>query len=141
MEDEVQVGVDTSDLKRAIHRYEDRTRNLPMDLVGQMLVNASDEMFETEGGAGTDGPWTPLAESTLQRHPRRRGGQILQDTGATANVQIDEISEFSVTITSPTGWSGFHTDGTRYMPKRDFFAFDFGKVLDAVGDEVLQEFG
>lgn len=138
--DEVNVQVDVSDLNRAIHRYEDRTKNLPMDLVGQMLVNAADEMFDTEGAAGTDGPWTPLAESTLKRYPRRVGGQILQDTGATAAVQVDEIQEFSVTITSPTGWSGFHIDGTRYMPKRDFFAFDFGKVLDDVGDEVLQEF-
>lgn len=138
---EVDVDIDTRELRQALRRYEDKTRNLPMDLVGQMLVNAADEMFETEGAAGSKGAWTPLAETTLKRHPRRRGGMILQDTGATAQVQVDEVSQFSVTIISPTGYSGFHIDGTRYMPERDFYAFRFDKVLDDIGDEVLEEYG
>lgn len=137
---DVKVDVDTSALERSIRRFEGRVKNLPMDVVGQLLVNAAEEMFETEGAAGTDGAWRPLMETTIRRHPRRAGGQILQDTGATANIQIGEVSAFDVTIVSPTGYAGFHLDGTEYMVKRDFFAFNYASVLDEVGDELLQEF-
>lgn len=135
---EVDVRVDTSQLESRIRRFQARTKNLPMDLIGQLFVNESEEMFETEGASGEDGPWAPLAESTIARQPRRAGGLILQDTGVTANVQVMEVGEFSVTIGSPSEWSGFHIDGTADMPQRDFFAFRFSKVLDEAGDLVLQ---
>lgn len=137
---EVEVRFDMSGLRKAIHRYETKTKNLPMDLLGTLMVNATDEMFETQGASGADGVWEPMSPATIVRNPRRAGGQLLQATGATANIQVDEVSEFSVTIISPTGYSGFHIDGTEHMPKRDFFAFQFSQVLDAMGDLALQEY-
>lgn len=140
MPGEIEVRFDMTDLKRALLRYENKTKNLPMDLMGQLLVNESDKLFETQGAAGSDGVWDPLMSSTIARNPRRSGGSILQATGATANIQVNEVSEFSVEIASPTGYSGFHIDGTENMVKRDFFAFQFSRVLDAMGDLALQEY-
>ncbi len=137
---EVNVVFDMSGLNRAVRRYERKTKNLPMDLMGQLLANETDEMFQTEGAAGTEGKWAPLLESTIRRHPRRAGGQILQATGATANIQVEEVSNWAVTVGSPTGYSGFLADGTKNMEARDFFALNFPEVLDAMGDLALQEF-
>ncbi len=134
------VEVDVSDLVRALRRYENKIQNLPMDVLGQILVNEADEIFQTEGASGSDGKWEALMDSTIARSPRRDGGQILQDTGATATVQVTEVSGFSVSIGSTTAYGGFHITGTQHMPKRDFFAFNFADVLDQIGDATLQEF-
>lgn len=137
---EIDIKVDSGDLGRAIHAMSNRVKNIPMDLLGQMLVNAVDEMFETEGAAGTAGQWKPLRESTIARNPRRAGGQILQATGAMANIQVKEVSEYSVTVESPTAYAAWHLSGTKDMVARDFFALQFDKVLGEMGDLVLQEF-
>ena len=134
------VHFDMSGLHRAIRRYETKTKNIPMDLLGTLMVNAADEMFETEGASGSDGVWEPMSPATVVRNPRRAGGQLLQAIGATANIQVDEVSGFSVTIASEADYSGFHISGTDAMPKRDFFAFQFAKVLDDMGDLALQEY-
>ncbi len=133
------IEFDMTDLVRKLKGKAKRIENYPMQSVGALLMEETDSMFDTEGAAGVDGPWRPLAESTLEAHPRRRGGMILQDTGAMANVQITKVGDFSVTIASPTGYAGFHITGTSIMPKRDFFALNFAKVLDRVGDDILQE--
>ena len=137
---DVEVRFDMTGMRQAIRRYETKTQNIPMDLMGQLMVSEADNMFETEGAAGSEGAWAPLMPSTIARSPRRAGGKILQDTGATANIQVGEISGFSVTVLSPTGYSGFLAGGTENMVRRDFFAFTFSNVLDAMGDLVLQEF-
>lgn len=137
---EIEVKFDVTDLGRQIRRFEDKTRNLPMDLVGTMLLGAVEEMFETEGAAGTQGAWRPFETTTLQRHPRRIGGMLLQDTGATANVQIKEVAGHSVSLESPPDYAGWHLIGTGNMVQRDFFAIKFGKLFEAVGDELMQEY-
>lgn len=133
------ITFDTADLERVLRRYEMKAKNLPMDLVGQMLVNAAEEMFETEGAAGSKGTWQPLSEQTILRRPNRAGGQLLQDTGQTANIQVIGVSGHSVAVGSPTAWSGWHLTGTQHMPERDFFAFRFDRLLDDIGDLLLQE--
>ncbi len=140
MAGDVEVVFDMSELNRAIRRYENKTKNLPLDLLGQLVLNETDEMFQTEGAVGSEGGWSPLKPSTIVRNPRRAGGQILQATGATANIQIDEASNYTLKFSSPTGYSGFHTEGTEHMVSRDFFALNFPKVLDAMGDLALQEY-
>lgn len=137
---EVEVRFDMSGMNQAIRRYEDKTKNLPLDLLAQLLVNETDKMFETQGASGTEGAWAPLLPSTIARNPRRAGGSILQATGATANIQVEDTSEFSFSVVSPTGYSGYLTDGNENMVARDFFAFKFSSVLDAMGDLALQEY-
>ena len=65
---------------------------------------------------------------------------LLQDTGATANIQVFAVEPQAVVIGSPTQQAPFFLRGTRNMVARDFFALNFPKVLDALGDLALQEF-
>jgi len=136
----VEVKFETVKLSRILHRYKARNKNLPMDLVGQLIVNDVEEAFETQGGSTTDGGWDPLADSTIMRTPARAGGRILQRSGAMAAIQVTKVSGFRVTVASPVEYSKFHLEGTKHMPKRDFFALNFPNLLDSIGDLLLQEF-
>ncbi len=136
----IDVEFDVSELQRALRRYQTRNRNLPMDAFANLLINEVEDVFETKGGSGTAGSWEPFRPSTLERHPRRVGGMILQDTGATANIQVMRVEPQAVEIGSPTVQAPFFLSGTRNMVKRDFFALNFPKVLAELGDLVLQEF-
>lgn len=140
-EDEGTVEVDVKELLRAIDGYEERIKNLPMDMYAMLLVSKVDEMFQTEGAAGTDGPWEPLMASTLKRYPRRKGGQILQDTGATAaSVGADERGHV-ISLYAGTAQTKFHIEGTDNMVRRDFFALNFPLVLEELASLVAQELG
>lgn len=136
----IDVEFDVSEVLRAIDRLGQRNKNLPMDLIGQMLVSEVDDVFQSQGSAGSAGPWQPMSPNTVARHPRRAGGMLLQDSGRTANIQVGSFDEHSVTVFSPTSQAKFHLSGTEFMPQRDFFALRFNDVLDALGDVVLQEF-
>lgn len=140
MADEVKVEFDTRELNQAIRRYENKSKNLPMDVVGQLMVNEAEGMFQTQGAAGSEGPWQSFNPNTILRDPKRAGGMLLQKTGATANIQVESVSEFSVSVISPTGYSGFHIEGNADLPERDFFAYKFSSFLDSMGDLVLQEY-
>ena len=75
------IEIDTDDLEARLARYVAGVSDLTKawDEVGSSLKAESDYQFEME--SGLDGAkWPALAESTLKRKPRRRGGQILQDT-------------------------------------------------------------
>ncbi len=137
---EIQVTFDTAELELLIkQRFGDKIKNLPWQQFGTFMLGAVDEMFETSGAAGTDGEWTPLAASTIERRPDRAGGQILEDTGAMAAIQIFDIGEDSVTIGSNPRYAKYHLDGTSNMDKRDFFALNFAVVLDDLADLAMQE--
>ncbi len=137
---EIEITLDVTSLNRALRRYQVKTQNLPMDSFANLLLQEAEEMFASEGASGAEGAWRPLSPVTFKRNPRRIGGMILQATGATANIQVKEIAAFSVTVESPTAYAHFHLSGTDAMPRRDFFAFKFPKLLDAMADLVLQEY-
>lgn len=140
-EDEGTVEVDVRDLLRSLDDYEARVKNLPMDVYAMLLVSKVDEMFQTEGASGTDGPWQPLSASTLRRHPRRRGGQLLQDSGATAASVGAEEQGHVISLYAGTAQTRFHIQGTEFMPRRDFFALNFPLVLEELASLVAQELG
>ena len=75
------IEIDTDDLETRLARYVTGVSDLTeaWDEVGNSLKAESDYQFETESGP-RGAKWPALAESTLARKPRRRGGQILQDT-------------------------------------------------------------
>lgn len=138
--------VDVVDFRRVLHRFEERNKNLPMTQLAEAFVGAVDDMFESEGASGTEGKWQPMAQATVDRHPRRAGGRLLQDTGATANIQIkgpkggsQGTKASGFTLVSPTAYSRYLVDGTEHMPARDFFALRFNDVMDEFADDVLQE--
>jgi len=129
----VKVHIDTSELEKAIGQYSSRVKNFSMDIAGTALITATDDLIQSEGAKGTDGPWDPFSPETLRRHPRRVGGKLLQDTGLLANIQTTQRGPESVTIASPAPYAGNHLD------TRDFFALKFGDVLDDLGNTSLQE--
>jgi phage gpG-like protein len=137
--DLVEVRLDPDDLVMRIERMGGNSKMLPMDAFAALVVAEIDDVFQSEGVEGTEGKWDPLSLETLRRHPRRRGGKILQDTGAMANVQVKEAGDMRVVIASPTGYAQHHITGTRNMPKRDFFALNFEELLEELGILALQE--
>lgn len=135
----VSVRFDVEPLVQQLERMGANAYTLPMDAFAQLVLNDIEEMFETQGAAGTDGEWDPLTAATLKRHPRRIGGMLLQDTGATANMQIRDVHEMGFTYFSPTSYSKFHITGTEHMVKRDFFALNFSDLFDRMGELALEE--
>jgi hypothetical protein len=138
--DDSDVEIDATDMLEELSGYEDVLKNLPMEVYGMLLVSKVDEMFQSQGAAGTDGAWDPLMASTLKRHPRRRGGMILQDTGATAAGVYAEQVGHTMQLMASTHQSRYLLGGTENMVKRDFFALNFAAVLEELGEMVVQEF-
>ena len=134
----VDVRFDTEALQARIRAYGTRDKNIPMALVGEMISSAVDDVIQSEGLAGTKGAWDPFLASTLQRHPRRIGGKLLQDTGVLANMQSRPRAR-EVKVESPAPYAGWHAEGTRAIPERDFLAIDFNKVLEDIAEVILME--
>lgn len=133
------ITVDMRELQLVLKRTSQRSKNLPMKLYATQFLSEVDDVIQSEGAAGTKGKWEPFADSTLERHPRRVGGSLLQDTGALAAIQVKQITGTSFVLESNPHYAKYHLTGTEHMPERDFFAVNFQKALDDMGDEVLQE--
>jgi phage gpG-like protein len=130
----VDVDVDVSQLIKIIDGYASRAKSTPMSTVGVALSNAIDDEIESEGR----GSWPGLAPSTLKRHPKRAGGQLLQDIGLLANIQQSEGPDWAE-AKSPAPYAGYHVTGTRYMEPRNFVGFPLGPVLEEIADIILED--
>jgi hypothetical protein len=139
MSADVDIRLDVDELKARLNRMSANAATLPMDAFAAMVVADVDDMFQTQGASGSDGEWAPFQRATLIRHPRRIGGMLLQDTGATANIQVAEVTEQSFRVRSPTAYAGFHVRGTRFMEKRNFFALNFPDLLERMSELALEE--
>ena len=137
--DLVSVRIDTDELVAKLDRMGANSKNLPLDAFAALAIAEVDDVIQSEGVKGTDGQWDPLSSETLRRWPRRRGGKLLQDTGALANIQVAKVEEQSFTLASPKDYAKFHVTGTRNMPKRDFFALDFASLMEQFGELALEE--
>lgn len=126
----------TEKLDATIMAMSRRSQNLPMDLMGQLISDAIDDVIQTEGKAGTQGAWDPFAESTLRT---RAGGKLLQDTGRLANIQVEETGDYEVFVGSPAPYAHHHLVKSQFSPERDFLAIDFDDVLDEVADFATSE--
>lgn len=135
---EISVRVDHAALIARLQRFDQNLEILPMDVLGTLLLGEIDEVIVSQGAKGTDGRWEPFSPRTLKRHPRRIGGTLLQDTGALAAVQVVETGPTKIVIASAPAYSRWHLEGTRKMPKRDFFALNFPRVLEEMGEIVLE---
>lgn len=134
----VDVTFEMGDIRRVLRGFGTRAAGVPLRPLADVLLEAVDDVIQTEGAAGTQGRWEPFSPRTLQRHPRRRGGMLLQATGELANFQ-PRFSPGTVVVASPANYSGYHVDGTDNMPRRDPTAINFVPVLDIMGDGVLEE--
>lgn len=136
---EVDIQLNIDELIARLRRMEANSMTLPMESFAALVLGEVDDMFKTQGASGADGTWAPFSPETLKRHPRRVGGMLLQDTGATANIQVGSFDEQSFVVRSPTAYARFHITGTRHMPKRNFFALNFPELLDQMSELVMQE--
>lgn len=133
-----EVFVDASQLTRFIRSLELRAKNLKLAPIGEIARTAVDDVFQAEGAVGRNPKWDPLTQATIDRNPRRAGGMILQATGLMANIQTN-VQPQRVTIASPAKYARHHVNGTRWMPKRDFFAVDERKMFREIETNVLEQ--
>jgi len=139
MADLVRVEVTTEKFEEVLRAYSERLNGVPFDFIVEGLVTAIDDLIQNEG----NGEWPPLLPSTLKRHPRRRGGQLLQDTGLLAQIQESPGGRGKdwVEVQSPAPYSIFHVSEAprKIIPLRDFLAIDIDAVLENLGEELLAE--
>ena len=123
------------ELDRLLRRaYNSRDINMQVATIMQRMV---DDKFEEEGPG-----WQPLSAATLDR--RRGGGagaRILQDTGVLANgIAVGAGDDFAEVFTN-TQYAKFHVEGTRFMPKRDFFDIDLDAAMADASELILEDIG
>lgn len=141
----MEIYVDASNLSKALDHIERDVERIDLDHLGEIVVTAIDDLIQSQGA----GKWKAFSPATLQLHPERRGGKLLQDTGLLANIQTSRGPGF-VKLTSPAPYAGFHITGTTQkniyrayaphtMPERDFMDIDYDKAFDELADMVLRE--
>jgi hypothetical protein len=129
----------TTHLEETLKAYVRRLDGIPIEVLADGLITAIDDEIQSEG----QGEWPDFADSTLKRHPERKGGQLLQDTGQLANIQHMPGSpgpDF-VEVGSPAPYAIYHTSPKprKQIPLRDFLDIDMPAVLDGIADDILRE--
>lgn len=127
------VGVDTTELQRAVADLRTRDLSPTMAVIAESLVAAVNDEFETAGR----GRWEPLSERTLSN---RRGttAQILKDTGRfAASIRADFGPDFAEAATD-VSYAVFHvSDAPRYViPLRNPFDVE-ERVLEEGREMIL----
>lgn len=105
-----------------------------VDQMREPLLNSATYMEGSIGrrfrSGGGSRPWKPLAPSTLIKHPHRRGGKPLNDTGrlkmsATAgSAQRITSRRLNYTYGSGVPYAATHNFGRGNIPQREFLYFD-----------------
>lgn len=135
---DIEVKFDVSDIAKTMKQYQNRVKNVQMSTVAEILQTAVDDLIQAEGVGGTQGKWKGFAASTLKSKPKRKGGSLLQDGGDLADMQPKE-GDWWAGVVSPAEYAGWHITGTANMPVRDFFALNFDKVLEEIGESIIEE--
>jgi len=135
----VKVEFITDQFQGVLLAYNARKRAIPLDVIAQSLITAIDDRLQSEG----NGQWLPLQNTTLERHPNRLGGSLLQDTGLLAQIQQSPGSPNPnwVEVMSPAKYAIYHTSDRprKVIPLRDFLAIDMPRVLEQIGNTLLAE--
>lgn len=99
-------------------------------VIGEILVTAIDEVFDTEG----NGKWKKSQRAELQ------GGKTLQDTGILAGSISTEYPENgTVAAGTDVPYGIFHLEGTKKMEVRDFLDIDWEGVSEEVSEFLVGE--
>jgi phage gpG-like protein len=100
------------------------------------LVDAVENEFVTEGR----GRWPELSPETIRQRRASTTPKMLVDTGIlAASIQPSSGADFAEAGTN-NPYAIFHvSDRPRTkIPKRDFTAIDFDKILEAMADDYLE---
>lgn len=132
----VDVDFEVKELEAGLEVIVRRKQNVSSDTLAQGMISAIDDLIQSEG----DGKWEEMSDVTVEIHPHREGGSLLDDTGLLAQIQ-DESGPDWVEVYSPAPYAKFHVSKKprKLIPLRDFLAIDLGAVLEETGDDVMQE--
>ncbi len=132
------VEVDVSGLVKAIEAVARKIDNFePIAAeVAEMLVAGVNDLVESEG----DGAWAPMTADTLRLRRESQSSKLLQDTGHMVGGIVPSHDGTSASASSPAAYAGFHVQGTKHMPARDFLAVaDDDAFMEAVIGVILRE--
>mgnify|MGYP001617393062 FL=1 len=134
------VLVDMTEPLRVLDGIRMRAENLDRDVVGQILLTAVDDVIQSEGALGNQGPWAPFSPNTRRRRGSMATAKLLQDTGHLAAMSVRHGVDYT-DIVSPADYTIFHVLGSRdgKLPRRDPFDFKQGPVLDEIADTALED--
>lgn len=121
----VRTEFDMSGIDSVLNQMGKRVESFPMEILATGLEGAVDDVIQSEGF----GEWMPLSQATIRINPKRKGGKLLQDTGQLGNMQPSFGADYAE-VTSPAPYAGYHIEGTRWMPARDWTAVDMDTVLE-----------
>jgi phage gpG-like protein len=143
MPEYIDIKVDTTGVEKQLKRMSLRSRNIDMNSVAEALSTAIDDVITSEGKKGRQRGWKPFSKTTLEWHPNRIGGKLLQgQTGILAAMET-KIDGYTVVASSPAPYAKYHQTGTtrgkRPMPRRDPFAIVWGRLLEDIADMLLVE--
>lgn len=134
------VIFDASELQKQFIRLGRRARDFDHSLITALLLEFVEEVFDTQGVGGQDGKWDDFEPSTLKRHPKRSGGQLLLDTGILANFQSATAAQTSIVFT-PANYGIRHVEGTKNMAKRNPFAIKEKEFMQEAETIIALEIG
>lgn len=135
---EVDVRVDITQIDAVLRGFVSRSKNIDESFIAQVLSTAVDDVIQSQGRDGTDGPWDEMKRATWSWNPRRKGGALLQATGLLANMQ-DVSGDGFAKIKSPAPYAHWHVTGTKHMAQRNFLAIDLAKASNEIGDYLTAE--
>lgn len=135
-----EVVFDASQLTKIFDELLERGEHVAenvLPIIGEILVSAVQQQFETEGG----GKWEPLADSTLEsRRLRGRGAKILQDSGIFAGSIMPSVTADHAEAYTNVPYAIFHTsdEPRTLIPYRNPFEIDEEAALDQMVQLVLK---
>ncbi|MFZ5896816.1 MAG: phage virion morphogenesis protein [Myxococcota bacterium] len=140
--DDCKVTLDASALPEALKAYERFGGNLAdlMPLVAEDLVEATLERFELESGH-EQGPWQPLAPSTLARRRHSKSPKMLRDSGVLFGSIAGAHGEDWAEAYTNVPHAKYHTSKAprSHLPLRDFFDIDLDAVSERAAELILGE--
>ena len=134
------VEFDMSELEARCAELGQRARAFPLAILGELLKTHVDNVLQSEGR----GMWPGFEDSTLERHPIRIGGKLLQWKGELAALQSSHAYDWAEVV-SPAPYAKYHItgthnrDGTWRMSPRDFMDIDQEAYLHEAIEAVLAE--
>lgn len=110
--------------------------------VGEILLNAIMQQFETEGKYFTGKEWEELASSTIMQRARKGKwpGNKLRVTGDLFGSFYSDATASGVTISNNVPYAKFLQYGTKFMPDRPFMPTSEKQIPQEVWNEMAEAF-
>jgi len=129
----INIEIDDHAVLEFFHDLSDRSKDLPLDEIGKILVDSIHQNF-LDGGRPD--PWEPRKKDypwpTLMKS---------RDLYNSINYDIDKSGEeSSVNLSYGEDYGIFHDEGTVFLPKRQFMCIqpeDVGRIEDVIAQHFM----